>query len=64
MQMCHSPHVVECYDVKEDERYKIFILEYCNRGSLHDELKAKKAYPINDGLAILKQIIVGLAVSL
>ncbi len=62
MQLCNSPHVIKCYNVKENERYKIFVLEYCNRGSLSDELKVKKAFPIIDALAILKQIIVGLAV--
>ena len=62
MQMCDSPHVIKCYDIVENNRYKIFVLEYCNRGTLHDELKKKKAYPVNDALAILKQIILGLSV--
>lgn len=60
--MCDSPHVIKCYDIVENNKYKIFVLEYCNRGTLHDELKKKKAYPVNDALAILKQIILGLSV--
>ena len=60
--MCNSPHVVKCYDIVENKRYKIFVMEYCNRGSLQDELRKKKAYPVNDALAILKQIILGLSV--
>lgn len=61
MQMCNSPNVVKCYDIVENNRYKIFIMEYCNHGSLHDVLIKKKAYPVNDALAILKQIILGLS---
>lgn len=62
MQLCDSPHVVKCFDIIENQRYKILVLEFCNKGSLDDELKKKNALPVEYALAILKQIILGIAV--
>lgn len=39
MQLCNSPNLIKCYDIYENKELKVLIMEYCNQGTLSDELK-------------------------
>lgn len=62
MALCKSEHIVQCYKQYSTKRYVIFILEYCNNGSLFDEIQKRKCIPEPEAKRILKQLIIAFAV--
>ena len=57
-------HVLKCYDIFENRECKVVVLEYCNFGSLADEILKKRSKHISESQAvrILKSIISALKV--
>lgn len=47
MQKCNSENLIKCYDVYENKSLKIMVIEYCNGGTLDDEIKSKGRIPEN-----------------
>lgn len=45
MMQCDSDNVVRCYDVYENKALKIMIIEYCNGGTLQEEINQKLRIP-------------------
>ena len=64
MIKCDSPNVVKCLDVFQNKDIKIIVMEYCNQGSLEDELKKRGIIHEKQAILIIKQIINGITVSL
>jgi serine/threonine protein kinase len=54
--------VVKCYDIYENKSLKIMIIEFCNGGTLQDEIERKIRIPEKEAVLVLKQIINGIAV--
>jgi serine/threonine protein kinase len=54
--------VIKLYDVIENQKCKILILEYCSGGALDSYIKTRGPVDESDAVVILRQIILGLAV--
>lgn len=39
MYMCDSPYLLKCYDVYENEDFKVMVIEYCNGKTLQAEIE-------------------------
>ena len=63
MRQCRSVHVIKIYESFQNERSKVYVLEYCNQGNLELYLKKRGAFNERDAISVLKQIICGLAVT-
>jgi len=63
LKKCHSANVIKLYDVMQNDRCKVLVLEYCNGGGLDSYIKDHGPTEESDAVIILRQIILGLAVS-
>jgi eukaryotic-like serine/threonine-protein kinase len=56
-----SPHIVDLYEVFETEHACIFVMEYCDGGSIQDEIKRQGGtLPIRRAVEITQQALIGL----
>ena len=56
-------HVMKCYATYENKWLKIMVIEYCNGGTLSEEIYKRGRIPEVEAIEVLKQIITGLAVN-
>lgn len=52
---------MKLYDVYENKWLKIMVIEYCNGGTLSQEITHRNRIPEKEAVEILKQIILGIA---
>jgi serine/threonine protein kinase len=66
MKKCDSIHILKVYDIYEDRSSKIVVSEFCNMGSLQDEIQKRKRMGTDElkATAILRQIVSALKVNL
>ena len=57
-----SDHVMKLYDVYQNKWLKIMVMEFCNGGTLSEEITSRNRIPERQAIDILKQIIIGIAV--
>lgn len=57
-----SDHVMKLYDVYQNKWLKIMVMEFCNGGTLSEEITTRNRIPERQAIDILKQIIIGIAV--
>ena len=41
MNQCDNPNLVRCFEVYQNEKLKVIVMEYCNRGNLESYLEQK-----------------------
>lgn len=58
----NSDHVMKLYDVYENKWLKIMVIEYCNGGTLSEEILRRNRIPQKEAIEVIKQIILGIAV--
>lgn len=63
MMQVDSDHVMKCYDVYENKWLKIMIIEYCNGGTLSEEIYKRGRIPEAEAIEVLKQIMLGISVN-
>ena len=56
-----SDHVMKLYDVYQNKWLKIMVMEFCNGGTLSEEIIHRNRIPEKQAIDILKQIIIGIA---
>ena len=61
MMKCDSPNIIKCHQSFENADLKIMIIDFCNSGNLQEEIDKRDQIPEADAIAILKQIIMGIA---
>ncbi|KAF9518987.1 hypothetical protein BS47DRAFT_119079 [Hydnum rufescens UP504] len=59
MKLIHHPHIMDMYDVYEDDNELYLLLEYIEGGELFDYLVSKGKLDPNEALSYFKQIISG-----
>lgn len=59
--LCNSENLIKCFDIYENKSLKIMVIEYCNGGTLQQEIRNKHRIPEKQAILILKQIINGIA---
>ena len=55
-------HIIKCYGVYENPDFTILSTQYCNEGTLFEEITKRKVLYEEDAISIIKQITIGLAV--
>lgn len=60
----HSDHVMKLFDVYENKWLKIMVIQFCNGGTLSEEIISRNRIPEKQAIEVVKQIIMGVAVIL
>lgn len=62
MRSMNSPFICKLYDVKKDEDYIYFLLEYCDGGNLlsHQATLKDRVFSLSKATEILTEVINGL----
>jgi serine/threonine protein kinase len=61
LELAGHPNVVTLYDYEETERHLLLFMEYCEQGSLADQLARDNPLPLAEVLRIGEQVAAGLA---
>lgn len=52
---------MKLYDVYQNKWLKIMVIEYCNMGTLSEEILRRNRIPQKEAIEVIKQIILGVA---
>ena len=62
MNSCKSEHIIKCFDLIQNQKWRVLVLQYCEQGTLCDKIYKEGKLEEKETIEIMAQMMLGFAV--